>query len=149
MDNESKELSRGGGLITILTPVLKKTNNTVLTNTSKNHVGTPKHRNSNKNENRIDLGNKSITTKFIYTSTSKDRILENNHSANSIYKIIRTNTSMTLNCNNKEVHNKPTIHHTFTTVNLHNKNQPKVIMSNANKRSSYRTSTSNSNKQTL
>ena len=62
---------------------------------------------------------------------------------------MRTNTSMTLNYNNKELHNKPTIHHTFTTVNLHNKNQPKVIMSSANKRSSCRTSTSNSKKQTL
>ena len=71
---------------------------------------------SNKYENRTNLGNKTITTKSIYTSTSKERILENNHSTNSIFKIIRINTSMNLNYNNKEIHNQPIIHHTPTTV---------------------------------
>ena len=56
---------------------------------------------------------------------------------------MRTNTSLNLTYQNKERHNQPTILHTHTTVNLHIKNQSKIIISNANKKASYRTSTSN------
>ena len=89
-----KNSTEGKTLTTILTPVLLKTNNTILTNTLKIYVGTPKHQNSNNYENNTDLGNKAITIKFIYASTSKERIHENNYSTNSIYKIMRANTRM-------------------------------------------------------
>ena len=46
---------------------------------------------------------------------------------------MRTNSNMNLNYNNKEIHNQPTIPYTPTTINLNNKNQPKIIMSNINK----------------
>ena len=140
--------AEGKKLITILNPVLKKTNNTVLVNTSKTHVGTTKNWNLYLNENRTDIDNTSIKHKSIYSSTSHERTPENNTSPTSIKKIMRTNNSMNLTYSNKEINNQTTISNTPTNVNPSNITKLKIIMNTANKKSMYRKHTPNGKKQT-
>ena len=61
---------------------------------------------------------------------------------------MRTTTSMNLNNNSEEIHNQPTILYSPTNVNLNNKNQHTIIMSNANKISTYFIPTPNGKEQT-
>ena len=125
----------------------KKTNNTVFINTSKTRVGTTNNRNLYENENITDIENKSIKNKSIYTSTSHERIPENNNSTNSINKTMCINNIMNLTYNDKEIHIQNTINNTSTNINPNNTTQPTIIMNKVNEKSIYRKHIPNGKKQ--
>ena len=61
---------------------------------------------------------------------------------------MRTNNSMNLTYNNKEINNQTTISNTPTNVNPNNITKPKIIMNTANEKSMYRKHIPNGKKQT-
>ena len=125
----------------------KKTNNTVFINTSKTRVGTTNNRNLYEIENITDIENKSIKNKSIYTSTSHERIPENNNSTNSINKTMCINNIMNLTYNDKVIHIQNTINNTSTNINPNNTTQPTIIMNKVNEKSIYRKHIPNGKKQ--
>ena len=116
--------------------------------TLKTNVGITKNRNLYENENKTDIENKSIKNKSIYTSTRHEHIPGNNNSSNSIKIIMRTNNSMNLIYNNKEINNQTILNKNPTNVNPNNIIKPKIIMNTAHEKSMYRKKIPNGKKQT-